>query len=319
MGSKNMSNIVLKTAGLTKRYGDLVAVDDLTLEIYRGEVFGFLGPNGAGKTTSINMMCGLLEPDTGIVTIDGVPIHTADDALRARVGVCPQEIVLWERLTCTEQLQFMGEMYGLSGAEAHQRAEMLLDELDLVEKRDIQARKLSGGLQRRLNVAMALVHDPEIVILDEPEVGLDPQSRVKVREYIQSLTRVKTVILTTHNMDEADRLADRVAIIDHGKLLELDTPTLLKKRVGEGDVVEIELETIVDSAIIEAAVVPLVDHVYVDHETSTLTVRALNAVGALASILEALEKSGAQAGEVRVRENTLEDVFIQLTGRRLRQ
>jgi ABC-2 type transport system ATP-binding protein len=210
-------------------------------------------------------------------------------------------------------------MYGLSGAEAHQRAEMLLDELDLVEKRDIQARKLSGGLQRRLNVAMALVHDPEIVILDEPEVGLDPQSRVKVREYIQSLTRVKTVILTTHNMDEADRLADRVAIIDHGKLLELDTPTLLKKRVGEGDVVEIELETIVDSAIIEAAVVPLVDHVYVDHETSTLTVRALNAVGALASILEALEKSGAQAGEVRVRENTLEDVFIQLTGRRLRQ
>jgi ABC-2 type transport system ATP-binding protein len=322
MGSKNMSNVVLKTEGLTKRYGDLVAVDDLTLEIYRGEVFGFLGPNGAGKTTSINMMCGLLEPDTGTVTIDGVPIHAADDALRARVGVCPQEIVLWERLTCLEQLQFMGEMYGLSGVEAHQRAEMLLDELDLVEKRDTQARKLSGGLQRRLNVAMALVHDPEIVILDEPEVGLDPQSRVKVREYIQSLARVKTVILTTHNMDEADRLADRVAIIDHGKLLELDTPTVLKKRVGEGDVVEIELENTIDPAIagqIEAAVVPLVDQVHIDHETSTLTVRALNAVGALASILDALEKSGAQAGEVRVRENTLEDVFIQLTGRRLRQ
>jgi ABC-2 type transport system ATP-binding protein len=314
-----MSNVVLKTEGLTKRYGDLVAVDDLTLEIYRGEVFGFLGPNGAGKTTSINMMCGLLEPDKGTVTIDGVPIHAADDELRARVGVCPQEIVLWERLTCLEQLHFMGEMYGLSGNEARQRAEMLLDEMDLVEKRDTQARRLSGGLQRRLNVAMALVHDPEIVILDEPEVGLDPQSRVKVREYIQSLARAKTVILTTHNMDEADRLADRVAIIDHGKLLELDTPTVLKKRVGEGDVVEIELETTVDPAIIEDAVVPLVDHVHMDHEMSTLTVRALNAVGALASILDALEKSGAQAGEVRVRENTLEDVFIQLTGRRLRQ
>jgi ABC-2 type transport system ATP-binding protein len=317
-----MSNVVLKTEGLTKRYGDLVAVDDLTLEIYRGEVFGFLGPNGAGKTTSINMMCGLLEPDTGTVTIDGVPIHAADDELRARVGVCPQEIVIWERLTCIEQLQFMGEMYGLSGAEAYQRAEMLLEELDLVEKRVIQARKLSGGLQRRLNVAMALVHDPEIVILDEPEVGLDPQSRVKVREYIQSLARVKTVIITTHNMDEADRLADRVAIIDHGKLLELDTPTVLKKRVGEGDVVEIELETTVDPAIagqIEATVEPLVDHVHLDHDTSTLTVRALNAVGKLASILDALEKSGVQAGEVRVRENTLEDVFIQLTGRRLRQ
>jgi ABC-2 type transport system ATP-binding protein len=314
-----MSNVVLKTEGLTKRYGDLVAVDDLTLEIYRGEVFGFLGPNGAGKTTSINMMCGLLEPDIGTVTVDGVPIHAADDELRARVGVCPQEIVLWERLTCLEQLKFMGEMYGLLGNEAHQRAEMLLEELDLVEKRDTQARKLSGGLQRRLNVAMALVHDPDIVILDEPEVGLDPQSRVKVREYIQSLARVKTVILTTHNMDEADRLADRVAIIDHGKLLELDTPTVLKKRVGEGDVVEIELEATVDPAIVEAVVAPLVDHVHIDHETSTLTVRALNAVGKLASILDALEKSAVQAGEVRVRENTLEDVFIKLTGRRLRQ
>ena len=314
-----MSNVVLKTEGLTKRYGDLVAVDDLTLEIYRGEVFGFLGPNGAGKTTSINMMCGLLEPDAGTVTIDGVPIHAADEDLRARVGVCPQEIVLWERLTCLEQLKFMGEMYGLLGNEAHQRAEMLLEELDLVEKRDTQARKLSGGLQRRLNVAMALVHDPEIVILDEPEVGLDPQSRVKVREYIQSLARVKTVILTTHNMDEADRLADRVAIIDHGKLLELDTPAVLKKRVGEGDVIEIELETAVDSAIVETVLEPLVDHVHMDLETSTLTVRALNAVGKLASILDALEKSGVQAGEVRVRENTLEDVFIQLTGRRLRQ
>lgn len=317
-----MSNVVLKTKSLTKRYGDLVAVDDLNLEIFRGEVFGFLGPNGAGKTTSINMMCGLLEPDTGTVTIDGVPVHAADDELRARVGVCPQEIVLWERLTCLEQLRFMGEMYGLVGTDARERSEMLLGELDLVEKRDTQARKLSGGLQRRLNVAMALVHDPEIVILDEPEVGLDPQSRVKVREYIQSLARVKTVILTTHNMDEADRLADRVAIIDHGKLLELDTPTVLKKRVGEGDVVEIELETPVDPVIagkVEAAVAPLVDQVHMDHETSTLTVRALNAVGALASILEALEKSGVQAGEVRVRENTLEDVFIQLTGRRLRQ
>ncbi len=322
MGSNNMSNVVLKTEGLTKRYGDLVAVDDLTLEIYRGEVFGFLGPNGAGKTTAINMMCGLLEPDTGTVTIDGVPIQAADDELRARVGVCPQEIVLWERLTCLEQLQFMGEMYGLSGEDARERSEMLLDELGLVDKRDTQARKLSGGLQRRLNVAMALVHDPEIVILDEPEVGLDPQSRIKVREYIQSLARVKTVILTTHNMDEADRLADRVAIIDHGKLLELETPTVLKKRVGEGDVVEIELETTVDPAMagqVEAAVAPLVDQVHMDHEMSTLTVRALNAVGALASILDVLEKSGVQAGEVRVRENTLEDVFIQLTGRRLRQ
>lgn len=316
-----MPEVVLRTEALTKRYGSLTAVDELSLEVYRGEVFGFLGPNGAGKTTSINMMCGLLKPDAGVVTIEGKSIRDGDEEMRARVGVSPQEIVLWERLTCLEQLQFIGEMYGLSGSEARQRGEHLLQELDLVEKRNVQARKLSGGLQRRLNLAMALVHDPEIVILDEPEVGLDPQSRVKVREYIQSLARMKTVILTTHNMDEADRLADRVAIIDHGRLLELDTPSALKRRVGEGDVVEIELLSAPDpkmSERVENALAPLVKQVFADLETRTLTVRALNAVGALAAILEVLEKTGVQAGEVRVRENSLEDVFIQLTGRRLR-
>jgi ABC-2 type transport system ATP-binding protein len=307
---------------LTKRYGDLVAVDDLNLEIYRGEVFGFLGPNGAGKTTSINMMCGLLKPDEGRVTIDGVSVRDADEELRARVGVCPQDIVLWERLTCLEQLQFIGEMYGLSGRDARKNAERLLEELELVDKRNTQARKLSGGLQRRLNLGMALIHDPDIVILDEPEVGLDPQSRVKVRAYIQSLARVKTVILTTHNMDEADRLADRVGIIDHGKLLELDTPTALKKRVGEGDVVEIKLEGPLDptkAQQVESDFVRLADQAHLDVELGTLTVRALDAVSALPSYLDTLERSGVKLGEVRVRENTLEDVFIQLTGRRLRQ
>jgi ABC-2 type transport system ATP-binding protein len=317
-----MPAVVLKTEGLTKRYGDLVAVDDLNLEIYRGEVFGFLGPNGAGKTTSINMMCGLLKPDEGRVTIDGVSVRDADEELRARVGVCPQDIVLWERLTCLEQLQFIGEMYGLSGRDARKNAERLLEELELVDKRNTQARKLSGGLQRRLNLGMALIHDPDIVILDEPEVGLDPQSRVKVRAYIQSLARVKTVILTTHNMDEADRLADRVGIIDHGKLLELDTPTALKKRVGEGDVVEIKLEGPLDptkAQQVESDFVRLADQAHLDVELGTLTVRALDAVSALPSYLDTLERSGVKLGEVRVRENTLEDVFIQLTGRRLRQ
>ncbi len=241
-----MPDVVLRTEGLTKRYGDLTAVKDLTLEVYEGEVFGFLGPNGAGKTTSINMMCGLLKPDAGRVLVRGVPMDNGDDEVRARVGVCPQEIVLWERLTCLEQLQFIGQMYGLGGELARRRGEQLLEELDLVAKRRVQARALSGGMKRRLNLAMALVHDPEIVVLDEPEAGLDPQSRIKVREYIQSLARSKTVILTTHNMDEADRVADRVAIIDHGELLVLDTPEALKRSVGEGDVVEIDLDGLGD-------------------------------------------------------------------------
>jgi ABC-2 type transport system ATP-binding protein len=323
-----MPNVVLQTDGLTKRYGSLTAVKDLTLEVYEGEVFGFLGPNGAGKTTAINMMCGLLKPDAGRVTIRGVPIAEADDEVRARVGVCPQDVVLWERLTCIEQLQFIGQMYGLTGREARQRGEQLLDELDLTDKRKVQARKLSGGMQRRLNLAMALVHDPEIMVLDEPEAGLDPQSRVKVREYIQSLARQKTVILTTHNMDEADRVADRVAIIDHGELLVLDTPQALKRRVGEGDVLEIGLSGPLDDAShgrVQAALASLaingdqpIAHT-LDMGSHTLTMRALNAVAALPAILDALESAGLRPGEVRVRENTLEDVFIQLTGRRLRE
>ncbi len=323
-----MPNVVLRTEGLTKRYGTLIAVRDLTLEVYEGEVFGFLGPNGAGKTTSINMMCGLLKPDAGRVTIRGVPVATAGASarlsasaeVRARVGVCPQDIVLWERLTCLEQLQFIGQMYGLTGRKARQRAEQLLEELDLVSKRKVQARTLSGGMQRRLNLAMALVHDPEIMVLDEAEAGLDPQSRVKVREYIQSLARQKTVILTTHNMDEAERLADRVAIIDHGELLVLDTPEALKRSVGEGDVVEIDLRgPSGNSEKVVERIGSLGSQVLLDGEHSLLTVRALNAVGMLPAILNALEAAGLQAGDVRVRKNTLEDVFIRLTGRRLRE
>ena len=315
-----MPNVVLKTEGLTKRYGSLTAVNALTLEVYEGEVFGFLGPNGAGKTTSINMMCGLLKPDAGRVTVRGVPMAEASDEVRARVGVCPQDIVLWERLTCLEQLQFIGQMYGLSGREARRRGERLLEELDLVEKRKVQARRLSGGMQRRLNLAMALVHDPDIVVLDEPEAGLDPQSRVKVREYIKSLARKKTVILTTHNMDEADRVADRVAIIDHGELLVLDTPEALKQSVGEGDVVEIDLDgQPVDGEKVRSALAHLGGHAAPVVEHGRLTMRVLNAVGVLPAILEGLAAAGLRAGQMHVRENTLEDVFIQLTGRRLRE
>jgi ABC-2 type transport system ATP-binding protein len=314
-----MADIVLQVQNLSKRYGALTAVDNLSLEIYSGEVFGFLGPNGAGKTTSINMMCGLLRPDSGQVLVHGIPINGGTADVRTRVGVCPQEIVLWSHMTCIEQLEFIGQMNDIPGKIARQRGERLLEELGLAEKRDKQARMLSGGMQRRLNLAMALVHDPDIVVLDEPEAGLDPQSRVAVRAYIQSLARSKTIVLTTHNMDEAERVADRIAIIDRGRLLVLDTPDALKHSVGEGDVLEIGLKE--NGAQREMALAALAGmaQARISPSDGVLHVRALDVVNLLPDIVERLKAAGVPLGEVRLRENTLEDVFIELTGRRLRE
>jgi ABC-2 type transport system ATP-binding protein len=285
-------------------------------------VFGFLGPNGAGKTTSINMMCGLLEPDAGRVLIHGVPVNGGDADMRARVGVCPQNVILWNTLTCLEQLEFIGEMYDVPRKVARQRGEALLEIMGLADKRDKLARTLSGGMQRRLNLILALVHDPDILVLDEPEAGLDPQSRVMVREYVKSLARKtntvrpKTIILTTHNMDEADRMADRVAIIDHGKLLVVDTPEALKRTVGEGDVLEVEVSGIAAERAV-TAVSPITPQVSTTNHT--LVIRARGVVEMLPAILDALRGADAHPGEVRLRANTLEDVFISLTGRRLRE
>jgi ABC-2 type transport system ATP-binding protein len=314
-----MPDVALRTEQLTKRYGPLVAVQDLSLQVYEGEVLGLLGPNGAGKTTSINMMCGLLKPDSGQVLIHGQPIRSHDTGMRTKVGVCPQNTVLWNNLTCLEQLEFIGEMYDMPRKVAHQRGEALLDIMGLADKHNQLARTLSGGMQRRLNLIMALVHDPDILVLDEPEAGLDPQSRVLVREYIKSLARKKTVILTTHNMDEADRIADRIAIMDHGQLLRLDTPEALKRSVGEGDVLEVETgggqDYLIERAV--AAIAQIApDTAATGH---TLVIRARGVVELLPALLEALRKVGLAPGEVRLRENTLEDVFIALTGRRLRE
>lgn len=315
-----MNTIVLNVESISKSYGHFQAVKNLSLEVQEGEVFGFLGPNGAGKTTTIQMLCGLMRPDLGRVLLRGKPVLGGSPEVRAMVGVCPQEIVIWERLTCLEQLVFMAEMYGLKPSVARANGLKLLEDLDLTEKAGALARTLSGGMQRRLNIAMALVHDPQVVVFDEPEAGLDPQSRVKVREYIQSLARRKTVILTTHNMDEADRVADRVAIIDHGELLVLDTPERLKQQVGAGDLVEIELKNGAHSeADARGALNGMVESVTYDAQNHLLSLRSLNAVGHLAKILEQLSTAGFEPGNVNLRANTLEDVFIRLTGRRLRE
>jgi len=305
---------------LTKYYKDLKAVDNLTLEVRKGEVFGFLGPNGAGKSTSINMICGLIKPTEGEVLIDGKKAAgQTSRSLRTRVGICPQNIIIWPKLTCYEQLVFIARMYNVPSKLARSRADSLLDQLGLNEKRNKLANTLSGGMKRRLNVLMALMHDPEIVIFDEPEAGLDPQSRILVREFIIGTARDKTVIFTTHNMDEADRVSDRVAIIDKGKLLKLDTPSNLKTSIGEGDIMELSIASKGEKSFASAMEKLEKMELKVIQTDEKLIIVSRNMITKVHDIYRIFESENIQITELKMRENTLEDVFIHLTGRRLRQ
>ena len=312
------SEYAIEAQNLTKKYGDFLAVNDLNLKIKKGEVFGFLGPNGAGKTTSISIMVGLLRPSSGEVLINGEKV---DDTDKKTIGICPQELVLWENLTCYESLKLMGDMYEVPKDVLNQRIEKLLKDLFLTDKADTVVANLSGGMKRRLNLALAVIHEPEIVLLDEPSEGLDPQSRRVLWNYIQSLRdkEGKTVILTTHLMDEADRLSDRVAIIDHGQLLKLDTPKNLKKEVGEGDIMEMELSDPKMNQEVINMLNNLPQVLSVIDVDGTINLRALNAVSKLPPIMEKIEKMGVHIADLSVRQNTLEDVFIELTGTGLRE
>ncbi|MGZ7134799.1 MAG: ABC transporter ATP-binding protein [Methanobacterium sp.] len=313
-----MSGYVIEAKNLTKKFGDFLAVDDLNLKIKKGEVFGFLGPNGAGKTTSINMMVGLLRPSSGQIQIDGKDVQKMD---KRSIGICPQELVLWENLTCKESLKLIGDMYEVPKDILNQRINKLLKDLFLTDKVNTLVSNLSGGMKHRLNLAMAVVHEPEIVLLDEPSEGLDPQSRRVLWNYIRALRdkEHKTVILTTHLMDEADRLSDRVAIIDHGKLLNLDTPSNLKKEIGEGDIIEMTLSNQNSNQEVINHLENLDDIISIVEIEGKINLRAFDAVGKLPKIIGALEESDVDIDDLAIRQNTLEDVFIDLTGTGLRE
>jgi ABC-2 type transport system ATP-binding protein len=313
-----VTEFIIEAKNLTKSFGDFLAVDGLDLKIKRGEVFGFLGPNGAGKTTSISMMVGLLLPTSGKILIDGEDINKMD---KSKIGICPQDIVLWDSLTCQESLKFMGEMYEVPQDILKKRVERLLNDLMLTEKSDTVVSNLSGGMKRRLNLAMALIHSPEIVVLDEPSEGLDPQSRRVLWNFIRSLrdNEGKTVILTTHLMDEADSLSDRIAIIDHGKLLRLDTPHNLKREIGEGDVVYIHLSDPDKNLEVINALKDMDSIDSVMEVEGKINVRTLNAVGKLPEIMAELQDLDVEVEDLFLRPNTLEDVFIELTGTSLRE
>lgn len=308
---------IIQTNNLRKTYGDFVAVSDLTLEIYQGEIFGLLGPNGAGKSTTISMIAGILKSDGGTLFFHGREVDANDRKARERVGVCPQNLVFWSKLTCIEQLTFIGEMYGMKKKEAKIRSEELLLRLGLDNKKNEKASNLSGGMQRRLNILLALVHDPEIIILDEPEAGLDPQSRVMVRDFILSLSKTKTVLLTTHNMDEAERVCDKVAIVDHGKLIAFGTIAELKNKYGKGEVIEIEYTGKFDQSKIKNSLKNINDIIMFHDDKIRISGNGISS--RIPEYINILKLESVNIQEIKLRQDTLEDVFINLTGRKLRE
>jgi ABC-2 type transport system ATP-binding protein len=310
----------IRSEGLTRKFGDVLAVDKLDLDVRSGEIFSLLGPNGAGKTTSIKMMTGMLRPSSGQVFFGDNEITSHSNSIKQLVGVCPQDVVVWEKLNCLENLTLMGRLFGIPRRDALAKARELLTSVGLLDNAGTRAAKLSGGMKKRLNLAMALVHDPDILVLDEPITGLDPQSRLLVSDFIRDLCREqgKTVILTTHLMEVAARLSDRIAIIDHGKLKALDTLENLKKTIGEGDVVEILVSDEVEAEKVVTFISSLTGVETAGLYEGKVRFQALDAVNLLPEVSRGVDQMGGRIEGLSLHNNTLEDIFIFLTGKKLR-
>jgi ABC-2 type transport system ATP-binding protein len=296
--------------GLRKSYGSLTAVDGITLEIRRGECFGLLGPNGAGKSTTLHCVVGALEPDEGTIQVDGEADPTRP-ALRARIGIAPQQIALYDDLTADENLTFFGAIYGLRGPLLRERIEMALEFAGLTPRRRDRVSTYSGGMQRRLNLIAGILHNPPVILLDEPTAGVDPQSRNAIFESIDSMKRLgKTIVYTTHYMEEAQRLCDRVAIVDRGRVLAVDTVEGLIRSHGGPPTVEIERPPRVEDGA-DSELAQDLGAAWEGDRLRVRTDRPLDVVGRLAARADAYT-------QIRIERADLEDVFLNLTGRNLR-
>ncbi len=308
---------VLRCDHLWKAFGDLQAVADISFTIDRGETYGLLGPNGAGKTTSISMVAGLLPPDAGEVFVAGERMHPRATTAKAAVGLVPQEVAIYPDLSARENLRFFGRLYALPQKELDARIDAVLEVIGLTDRASDRAGEYSGGMKRRLNIGIGLLHEPELLILDEPTVGVDPQSRNAILESVESLaTDGLAVLYTTHYMEEAERLCDRIAIVDKGRMAAEGTRRELVATIGEQDLVRLDVAG--DAPQAAAAIRQLDDLGSVDVEDQAVVCLLDGAAQRLPRLLGAVAEIGVAVMGVEVREPDLEDVFLHLTGAALR-
>jgi len=309
---------IVEARGLVKRFGEATAVDGVDLNIEAGEVFGLLGPNGAGKTTAISMMCGLLEPTEGDVVVDGHSIRREPTKVKEALGIVPQDIALYPTLTALENLKFWGRMYGLSGGALDERVAEVLAIAGLEDRAKERIETYSGGMKRRINIAAGMLHRPKVLIMDEPTVGIDPQSRNHILETVRQLNESgMTILYTSHYMEEVETLCDRIAIMDGGKVIAQGTKDELRTLVGDEDVITLKVDRADEAACETAAAVGGVERASVVAE-GELEVLATDASETLAPVIQALTAAGIHVRSVDVREPNLESVFLHLTGKSLR-
>ncbi|WP_371806233.1 ABC transporter ATP-binding protein [Candidatus Lokiarchaeum ossiferum] len=318
-----MLDIGIETVNLTKTYGERCVVDEINLNINKGQLFGFLGPNGAGKSTTIKMLSTILPSTNGTAKILGYDLNKERKKIRQVIGVCPQELVLYELLSARENIELIAKMYGIPRSVYKERIDDYLGKMNLLDRADDLVRKFSGGMKRRVNVLMAVIHDPEVVFFDEPSAGLDPQSRRVVWDFIKDFEKQnKTIILTTHNMEEADDLSEELAIIDHGKIIASGTPQNLKGKAGNGDIIEFRLNS--DDFHLKDEIVSTLNEI-----EDVLWAKSLGKERIAFCSLDGLKKISTYYGALQlkynikmtdlvIRQNSLEDVFLDLTGRDLR-